>query len=200
MNKITTIIFDLGRVLVNVQGGEKFARLMQAMGIEPENAFNTFWYEAELRQFMTGELDAPSFYQMAKDRFSLPHSFEEFADGWCDLFSPYPGMEEIFNQMAEKYTVGILSDTDPLHWQRISAQYPWLERANTTFSFEVGYLKPHPAMFDAAAKKCGKQVAECLFIDDKQDNVDGARYRGMPALPFQGPEKLIKALNGLGLL
>lgn len=202
VEKVNTVIFDLGRVLVRIHtGGEKFGRLMSAMGIEPEHAFGIYWHERELRQHMTGEIFSADFYRLARERYNLPHSYREFVEAWCDIFQPYPEMEEIFARVEKKHRVGILSDTDPLHWNYIINENPWLGRVEKpTLSFQVGFLKPHPAMFEAAADNCRRRKEECLFIDDVQENVDGARYNGMQAISFSGPEKLERDLARLGIL
>lgn len=202
MRNINTVIFDLGRVVVRIDPErEKFARLMNAIGIEPREAFERFWYANEVRQHMTGEMSPRDFYQAVADRFVLKYTYEEFVEAWCDLFSPMPGMQELFEEVAKNYRVGILSDTDPLHWLRIREMLPWLDRAEKpTLSFEVGLLKPHPNMFATAAKDCLSEKHQCLFIDDLIANVDGSRYCGMPAVMFSDVGKLRRDLSGLRIL
>lgn len=201
MHEITTVIFDVGRVLVKIDGsGEKFGALMQKVGVSPEEAFERFWYVDEIHQFMTGQIDAEDFYILITERFHIDYTFAEFAEAWCDLFQPMPGMEDIFRRMAGQFQVGLLSDTDPLHWRKIRELLPWLDRVKKpTLSHEVGYLKPHPVMFSTAAANCGASVGQCLFIDDVVGNVDGARYSGMPAVLFSDPAKLKKNLIELGI-
>jgi len=46
----------------------------------------------------------------------------------------------------------------------------------------------------------GKKPINCLFIDDRLVNVDGARKAGMQALRFEGVEKLEKDLKQLGVM
>lgn len=202
MHNITTIIFDLGRVLVDIStGGEKFGRLMRSTGISSENSFEAFWYLREVRQHMTGVIDSREFFRQAAERFSLSCGYDEFVEGWCDLFSPLPGMREFLGGIAGRYRVGILSDTDPLHWAAIRAMMPWIAGIkNPTLSYNVGYLKPHPKMFAEAAANCGSAKEACLFVDDRIENVDGARYCGMPALQFVSLEKLRRDLTGFQLL
>lgn len=202
MHTVKAVIFDLGRVLVRIDpSGEKFVRLMESMGILPAETFEKFFYAAEVRQLMTGGIDPREFYHLALERFGLTISFEEFVEGWCDLFHPVPAMREIFRETAMRYRVGLLSDTDPMHWSRILELMPWLgDIDRPTLSFEVGYLKPHPKMYAAAAANCGCEMGECLFIDDRLENVDGARYSGMPALQFISAEKLRGDLRKLKIL
>ena len=202
MRNIDTIIFDLGRVLIGIAPtGEKFVALMRAMGIPPEQAFEKYWYAEEVRRHMTGEMDSRQFFETARARFGLALDFDAFAAGWCDIFTPRPDMAELFAEVADRYTVGLLSDTDPLHWQKVLALLPWLKKvAKPTLSHEVGYLKPHPRMYAAAAANCGRDKERCLFIDDVRANVDGARFYGMPALHYTGTDKLRKDLASLCLL
>ncbi len=204
MRKINTVIFDLGRVLIRIDtGGEKFGRLMRALGIPPEKAFEKYWYRREVRQHMTGDISSREFFEIARTGMDdmLRYDYEQFVEGWNDLFSPMPGMEQLFAEVARRHQVGVLSDTDPLHWGKALEILPYLRRVEKpTVSFEVKYLKPHPEMYLAAAANYQRPRDECLFIDDRQENVDGARMTGMPGLLFLNPEKLRKDLGGLGVL
>ncbi len=204
MRKINTVIFDLGRVLLTLDWrGENFGRLMRAFGIMPEKAFDKYWFRPEVRQHMTGEISSREFYEIARASMLDGHNYdyEQFVEGWNDLFHPVPGMERLFDEVARRHQVGILSDTDPLHWHRALEILPWLKKVEKpTLSYEVKVLKPHPEMYMAAAANCGRPRDECLFIDDRQENVDGARMTGMPGLLFMNPEKLRKDLVGLGVL
>ncbi|MCC8181119.1 MAG: HAD family phosphatase [Planctomycetes bacterium] len=196
MLNITTVIFDLGRVMVTIRtSGPRWQKLMHSVGIDPDKAFERFSLTHEVRSHMTGELDSHAFYRLLCEKMGLQATFEEFAEAWCDLFSPMDGMVELFEKVAERHRVGILSDTDPLHWSCIRAMLPCLEKVKKpTLSYNVGYLKPHPAMFETAAKNCATRKEHCLFIDDVIHNVNGARHYGMPAIRFTNAKKLAKDL------
>lgn len=202
VRNITTIIFDLGRVLIGIHAdGEKFGALMRAIGIDPQGAQERYWYTEEVQRHMTGELGPEDFHQAVVERFDLDYDFNSFRNAWCDIFQPMSGMADLFQELSRNYHIGLLSDTDPIHWEYLRGELPWLQTvAKPTLSFEVGYLKPHPVMFETAAANCGTAKSKCLFIDDLLANVDGARYSGMPGLRFVNPEKLRKDLIGLGVL
>ncbi len=199
---VQTVIFDLGRVLVALDfSGEKFARLMGRAGLSGEEAFERFWNLDEVRLHMTGGIDSREFHRRVCARFGVEISYEEFAGGWCDIFRPMPGMRELFGEVAARCGVGLLSDTDPLHWRAICGLFPWIgEIGAATLSFEAGYLKPDPAVFGAAAAKCGSAGEACLFIDDRAENVEGARRFGMQAVRFESSEKLRRDLVALRIL
>lgn len=202
MSEEMAVIFDLGRVLIDLDvRGAKFSALMEAMNVPPKQAFSVYWREPEVEWHMTGKITSRQFHQAAIDRYNLEIGYEDFVEAWCDLFSPIPGMREIFEGVADRHPVGILSDTDPLHWAKAREMLPWLQRvAHPTLSFDIHYLKPHSEAYKKAAENSGKTPDNCLFIDDSQINVDGARDAGMAALLFQGPERLAKDLTKLGIL
>jgi 2-haloacid dehalogenase len=51
-------------------------------------------------------------------------------------------------------------------------------------SGEVGLIKPDPAIYHLALDRFGLDPADCLFIDDTEPNVLGARAVGLPATRF----------------
>src|SRR4051794_2463861 len=53
-------------------------------------------------------------------------------------------------------------------------------------SARIGLAKPDPAAFVEAARLVSVAPARCLFVDDRSDNVEGAREAGMRAEVFSG--------------
>lgn len=201
MPSVDTVIFDVGRVLTGIRCGEKFNSLMRRLGVDPDDAFSRYWHTPEVRGHMTGKIGSREFYGLVRERFDLSLAFADFAEAWSDIFIPMPGMAELFAAVAARRPPGILSDTDPLHWARLRALYPWLDRApRPTLSFEVGRLKPHPAMYAAAAADSGREAGRCLFIDDVRENVDAARACGMRAILFVDADRVRADLSALQLL
>lgn len=137
MPAIEAVIFDLGRVLLGIdpaRGG--FSSLLRAAGLDPETVFRDFRRDAEVDAFMTGSLPPRGFYLALRRRFGFDHDFASFAECWCDLFAPVPGMEAVFRETAARRRVGILSDTDPLHWEKALSLLPFLSLApRPTLSF-----------------------------------------------------------------
>lgn len=55
--------------------------------------------------------------------------------------------------------------------------------------------KPDPAIYRIAAARAGVPPARCLFVDDRQENVDAAIALGMTGVLFRDPEDLRRALG-----
>lgn len=67
-------------------------------------------------------------------------------------------------------------------------------------SSDIGSVKPDPAIYRAAADAVGVPVGDCLFVDDRVENVLGALAVGMPAVRFTTPARLEATLRRVGLL
>ncbi|WP_371627906.1 HAD-IA family hydrolase [Streptomyces sp. NBC_01116] len=55
--------------------------------------------------------------------------------------------------------------------------------------------KPDPAIYRIAAARAGVPPARCLFVDDRQENVDAATALGMTGVLFRDPDDLRRALG-----
>lgn len=67
-------------------------------------------------------------------------------------------------------------------------------------SGEEKVMKPDPAIYRILLERIGRPAEACVFIDDAQPNVEGARAVGMHAIRFTTAEALRADLAALGLL
>lgn len=67
------------------------------------------------------------------------------------------------------------------------------------YSYMIHEIKPDRAIYDALIDKYGLEPAECVFIDDVERNVEGARAAGMQGILFTGYEDACDRLRELGL-
>lgn len=77
---------------------------------------------------------------------------------------------------------------------RLSDRVPW-----TFCSWRTGLRKPDPRAFEHAVGVLGRAPAECLFVDDRPENVAGAGRVGLPALRFTDAAALRRDLRARGV-
>jgi HAD superfamily hydrolase (TIGR01509 family) len=78
----------------------------------------------------------------------------------------------------------------------VSRYVPW-----TFVSCRMGMRKPEPQIFQRAARELGLEPGQCLFVDDRALNCEGARAVGMKAIHFRGDALALRAgLTAHGLL
>ena len=66
-------------------------------------------------------------------------------------------------------------------------------------SHEVGHMKPAPEFYAACVSAAGVPAGVCIFIDDLEENVDGARRAGLIGLHYVDTPTLIADLDRLGM-
>jgi HAD superfamily hydrolase (TIGR01509 family) len=67
------------------------------------------------------------------------------------------------------------------------------------FSHQVGALKPDPRAFLRTLERLGVVPELCVFVDDAEQNVEGALAVGLDAFCFVSAEGLASELQKLGL-
>jgi HAD superfamily hydrolase (TIGR01549 family) len=99
------------------------------------------------------------------------------------------------------YRLGILSNTCPAHWEFVAGRYELLRAyfEPCVLSYEVGVMKPDPAIYQAAAGRAGVPGERIFYCDDHLENVEGARRCGWDAEPFTGHVRLADQLRQRGV-
>lgn len=199
---IKAVIFDLGRVLVDIDNNLLVGKLFKGLDIrDKEKMIRRTMSDPAMVEFNSGRMTSQEFHCCMCESYGLKLDFLAFTELWCQIFCTMEGMEELVAKVAPHITVGLLSDTDPIHWNFICGRWPWIATIeNPTLSYQIGSMKPGPAIFRTAARNVKTPPTQCLFVDDLQDNVNGARAIGMHAIRFENVESLRRNLNNFGLL
>jgi FMN phosphatase YigB (HAD superfamily) len=66
-------------------------------------------------------------------------------------------------------------------------------------SYQTGVEKPAPGAFQALLKALKIPASKVIFIDDKIENVNGAKKHGIDALHFLNPAQLKEELKSRGI-
>lgn len=79
---------------------------------------------------------------------------------------------------------------EPPLWQRMLGDDVEALFDTVIDSSRVGQRKPNPRIYELAARALDVDPANCLFVDDLECNVDGARTAGMQAVRCLNPLQL----------
>ncbi len=66
-------------------------------------------------------------------------------------------------------------------------------------SCDNGLRKPDPEAFKLSAKHLNTNLSECIFVDDKQENLDAARELGMKTILFKNNPQFFRDLKKFGI-
>lgn len=198
---ITTVIFDLGGVLVRTHW-ERFAGPVgRAVGLSARQVMEELVRGDAYRPFMRGELDVEGFHRRLCRQFGLTIGLEELVGLWESVIAPYGLVWDLVERVGRRYRLALGSNTDVLHHRRGLEVEPSLRAfRDGILSFRLGLLKPDPEFFRRGLAELSACPEECLFIDDRPDNVASARQVGLTALLYRSPEGLEADLVRRGVL
>ena len=94
----------------------------------------------------------------------------------------------------------IFSNTNDLAIEHIRRNFPFFSNFDGyILSYEVGAMKPRAKIYEDLERMAGKRGADILYLDDRQENVDGGTARGWQVILQTDPEKSRAAMEKLGL-
>jgi len=197
------ILFDVGGVLLTNgwDHGERAAAAakfgLDALELEARNAkVYSAWERDEIDHYKY--LDAAVFYEARS--FSRDEFFDFILEQSKLLEDGALGvLAEVSS--ANRYFIGALNnearETNEYRFQKFELRRYFKVAFSSCY---VGLRKPDPAIYRRALDILGSTPNRTLFIDDRQENVDGATGVGMKAIRFTGAGALRAELGKLGVL
>jgi putative hydrolase of the HAD superfamily len=197
---IRGVVFDFGNVICSFEYDRFLERLRGWSGLPVETLREKVFGSGAHRRFERGEIDTAGFHRLVESAIGAEVPPEAFAEAFMDIFTPVEGTHSIIRALKARYRLGLLSNTNELHFQRCIRPVPVFPLFDTvTLSYEVGALKPEAAIYRDALRKLSLPPEECVFIDDIPEYAEGARAVGMRGIRFESPERLRDELGELGV-
>jgi len=173
------VIFDIGRVIVRVNLNrllEPLAALVPAgVGagartsekLSPQQVWSAHRIRPPLGRLARGPHDCPQWHEHLTARLRVTMGYAEFCEAWNRALDPEPILEEIlFENLAKRYRLALLSNTDPLHSGHMESHFSFMKYFPVRiYSCRVGSSKPSPAIYVAALDALGVLPAEALYIE-----------------------------------
>jgi putative hydrolase of the HAD superfamily len=150
--------------------------------------------------FDLGTLTPREFYERATAKLGARVGYDEFAATYADVFTINPPVFEIMKRLREKYRLVLVSNVDVVRFGFIKRKFPEIMIFDDyVLSYELGVMKPDAGIYRVALDKSGAAPADCVFIDDLEDNIEGAAALGIPSVLYRPETELEEELRILGL-
>lgn len=201
--KITTIIFDLGKVLIDFDHLRAAQQLTAQTKKTPEQMYKMFFDSKLTRMFEEGKVEPKAFYGKVRSRLRLKMRYEEFVPVWNGIFfitDQNRAVCELARGLKARYTLAILSNVNALHLEYIRENYPIFDAFHQVLaSCELGCMKPDSRIYSLALKALNARPGETFYTDDRPELIDKARNMGFRAYAYTGYEQLLKDLARCGI-
>lgn len=201
MTKITTIFFDVGGVLLT-NGWDHITREAAAA------AFKYGYQEAEekhqlcVEDFECGRISLQEYLDKVIFTQSRSFSVEEYTNFMETQSQPHSENLELLKRLASsgKYQLATVNNESlALNEFRIKT-YCLYESIPLFFSScYLGVMKPNCDIFQRVLWITRQEGQQCLFVDDRPENVEAAQSCGLRAAVVESPSELPHVLRASGI-
>lgn len=202
MDGTPTLISDLGDVIVLLDFAPLRAFLERKTGRAADEIWPVVHEEGSWRRLETGHISIGEYARLVGETIGAPVAADEFRRVWCSIF---PGIDAEVHALymrwrAQGRPLVALTNTNAPHMKHLRATYEQLSVFDRIFSsHEIGARKPDPASFDHVLARVGAAAEDCIFVDDRPENIEVARDLGMKTILARGAESIragLEAING----
>ena len=202
MSKITSIVFDLGNVLIDWNPRYLYRKLLpNETEVEwfLENICNNNWNE----KHDEGQVFSEGIKKLSKLYPQYANLIKAWFDRWEEMLGgPLDDSVEILAELKDLgFPLYILSNWSAETYPKAEAVYDFLNWFDgKIISGEVGKIKPDPEIFYTLIKKFKLIPENSVFIDDKLSNIETANLIGFHGIHFHNAELLRNDLKKMNLI
>ena len=173
------MFFDVGGVLLGMDGGERRSLWPRRLGILGEDFDREVWSAIGQRdKDCIGEVTEALVQRLGVAQSDVPGLLQDFSAHW----RRNDPLVEFLGRLRGSYRLAIVSNVAP------SGRF-WFQtvlRLDEVFeamflSGELGVEKPDPAIYEIACSEMNVTPETSVFVDDLAKNVEAARALGMAA-------------------
>lgn len=186
---IKNYIFDIGNVLVDFHPIPFFEKLLpgKQMEVVCGLVFGEEWEKID-EGLYTGQ-QVRSYLLQIHPLFSK--QIECIFDHWMEMMTPY---EDTISYMKELkacgYPVYLLSNIGEESHQYLCKTYDFFDIADgMMLSYKIRCNKPNHKIYKALLDTYQLDAKECIFFDDRIQNIESARALGMQGIHFENMEQ-----------
>ncbi len=181
------IIFDLGNVLLPIDLDKTYAAFSAYSSLSKEEIGSIIIENQLWVPYESGKQSDIEFREFLRSRLDLTISDFEFDEAFSALLLNFQeGVYEWIASLQSTYHLILLSNTSSIHAERFTkvSLGPTGENLFSLFhhvyySFEMGLVKPDPAIYHRVLTEQGFSPSQVLFFDDNLANINSAKLIGI---------------------
>ncbi len=191
MQKIKTIIFDLGGVIINLYVEKTISAFAQLSGLSEKEVEKAYLSADVFRQYEKGMISNAEFRESLRDKFNLKANDAEIDKAWNAMLGEIPNDRiESIKSLKQNYKCIVLSNTNAIHatafHEILSNSFSYQHLSDlfheVYFSHDLNQRKPDQEIYQNVLSLSQTEATEALFMDDGQINLDSASKLGIHTL------------------
>ncbi len=197
-----TFIFDMDGVLCDYDLHKRLRALQAMTGIPAQQIHNRVWGsgfedQADIGTYQDSDSYLDAFCQHLQHRITR----QEWIEARAASMTAYEDVLEAAEHLGQNDKIAVLTNNVPLLKDTLEVVFPRVVDvfgAKIFFSCDMAIGKPDPEIYRRTAALCGSSVEDCLFTDDKLENVEGAITAGMQGIHFTDARSFLQKLRSTG--
>jgi HAD superfamily hydrolase (TIGR01509 family) len=193
------LLFDLDGVLARYERPLRCRQLADAAGAGTDEIEAALFGRngLELRSDR-GEIDLPEYLDLLREQYGWNLTDDDFLGARRAATRADPAMLALCESLAPQAALAIFTNNGA--WfgdaaRRIVPELSPLFGRRLVCSGSLGLLKPAPEAYVACLQRLGFNALSTLLVDDRGENVEGARAAGLDAVRFESIDGLRAALR-----
>lgn len=200
---IECVLFDMDGVLCDYSRDTRLIELGKAMGVDKEVAREVM-YTSDLEWIAdAGEMTVEQYMAALSEGFGKTLTDAQWLHARIAATQVRPSMVALAERLSHKVKIGILSNNSLMmerHLRTVSPGLFPLFEGRAWVSAQCGAIKPKAACYLACLGFIGAKPENTLFLDDAQENVDGAIAAGLQGHFFTDQAEFETLLAERGLI
>ncbi len=200
-NKISTLLFDLGNVIIDIDIEGAISRLKSLLRKDADQAI----IEKTLIDYECGKISTEIFINNILRQSDRKYQAIDVIDAWNSMLIGVPRYRlTMLEMLRPKYNVYLLSNTNALHLEWVHRH---VQRAHKVSNFEDSYFdqafyshligdrKPNASIFNHVTEEAFLTPDRTLFLDDLEDNIKTAAKLGFHTYHVKQGEEVAEYLK-----
>ena len=188
-NNITTIIFDLGGVILNLDMKKTERDLGKILEITNTEDASIPPFDKIYKNYETGNITTFQFLDYLHKRAVINVSHEDIINVWNDMLLDIPEKRiRMLEKLSKKYKLFMLSNINDLHVEAFEKIVYDLQDnffdlfTKVYYSNIIHQRKPDKESYLIVIEENNLDVTKTLFVDDKAVNIKAAHDLGLQTL------------------
>jgi putative hydrolase of the HAD superfamily len=198
---VTAVFTDIGGVILS-NGWDRHSRrkAMEKFGLDPEEFEDR--HELMLHAFETGQAGLEEYLDRTVFYRQRPFTRDEFRAFIFAQSRAYPEALAVFARLASSagYLLATLNN-ESVELNEYRIRHFRLREYFSIFlrSCYLGVRKPEEAIYRLALRITQRAPEECVFVDDRELNLECARRLGLRVIHYRTPQQLQEDLRQNGV-
>ncbi|HUR11016.1 MAG TPA: HAD family phosphatase [Flavitalea sp.] len=190
---VQSIIFDLGGVILDIDI-PKTKKAFEDLGVKDFSKFFGIGHASSIfKDQETGRISDDDFIEALNKMGNSRLTKDDVLKAWNAMLIRFPPARiELLKRLRKKHRLFLFSNTNSIHLQAFQQMFirefgysleDLFEKVY--YSHVIGLRKPDAASFEYILNDSRLSAGETLFIDDAENNIEGAKAVGLQTFYLQ---------------